>query len=315
MINTLGRCVGTYGHVQLARYKPQNTLYCIKALHKYTIYRLKQVEHAINEKDILASVSHPGIVRLFGSTNDKQNLYLILEYVPGGDLFHYIRKFGRLNLGTVKVYVAELVLIIEYLHSKNIVYRDLKPENILVDKSGHLKLTDFGFSKFLYDRTWTLCGTPEYMAPEIILGHGHTKSVDWWSLGILTFEMLAGFPPFTHENTLGLFEKIKEPQNLVYPNFFTVEAIDFISRLLEVDSSRRLGVMCRGVIDIKLHPFFSGLNWSGIAERKHPPPYKPKIKNSEDISNFQNDLPTVSPQVFEPEGDIPANVLQFFDNF
>lgn len=232
-------------------------------------------------------------------------------------MFSYIRKFGRLNLGTVKIYVAELVIILEYLHTSNIVYRDLKPENILLDKSGHLKLTDFGFSKFLYDRTWTLCGTPEYIAPEIILGHGHTKAVDWWSLGVLTYEMLAGYPPFTHENTLGLFEKVKEPQTLVFPNFFTPDAVDLIQKLLVVDPSRRLGVTCRGAIDIKLHPFFAGLNWSGISERKHPPPYKPKIKNSEDVSNFTQDFRTVvPPQVTEDDNiAIPSNVQQFFDTF
>uniref|UniRef100_A0A6B2LJU5 Protein kinase domain-containing protein n=1 Tax=Arcella intermedia TaxID=1963864 RepID=A0A6B2LJU5_9EUKA len=195
----------------------------------------------------------------------------------------------------------------------------MKPENILVDKSGHLKLTDFGFSKFLFDRTWTMCGTPEYLAPEIISGHGHTKAVDWWSLGILIYEMLAGYPPFNDENKLRLFSRISEPEKMTFPDFFTPDSIDLIRKLLVTDPSRRLGVMCRGVIDIKLHPFFSGINWSGVAERKNPAPFKPKLKNCEDTSNFTDGIEELESPYheipFEENCPVPPSVNQIFDSF
>jgi len=319
MLKILG--IGTYGKVQLARYKPENTFYCIKILNRYTIFRHKQIEHVQNEKNVLASVRHPNIVRLFGSTNDSENLYLVMEYIPGGELFTYIRRFGKLNFGTVKFYVAELVLVLEYLHSRNLIYRDLKPENILLDSEGNVKLTDFGFSKFVTDRTWTMCGTPDYLAPEVIAGQGHGKAVDWWSLGILVFEMLAGYPPFTDENTLGLFAKIREPGLLVYPEFFPPEAVDFIRNLLVVDPTRRLGMTRRGVLDIRAHPFFNGIDWNGIAERKTPAPLKPKLKGPEDTSNYScgtesmgnsalNDVP-----VTQQDLPVPEEVQQFFNTF
>lgn len=313
--------IGTYGKVQLARYKPENTYYCVKILSRYTIFRHKQIEHVQNEKNVLNSVRHPGIVRLFGTTSDTENLYLLMEYVPGGELFTYIRKFGKLSFTTVRFYVAELVLVLEYLHGRNLIYRDLKPENILLDADGHVKLTDFGFSKMVTDKTWTMCGTPDYLAPEVISGQGHGKAVDWWSLGVLVFEMLAGYPPFTDENTMALFDKIREPYNLIYPESFIPEAVDLIKKLLVIDPTRRLGVTRNGVMEIKLHPFFNGLDWQGAAERKTPPPLKPKVKGPDDTSNYNlsgesfgtsalNDVP-----LSERGVPVPDEISYIFDTF
>jgi serine/threonine protein kinase len=188
------------------------------------------VEHVLNEKSLLSTIDHPGIIKLYTTWNDLNNLYLLLEYVPGGELFYYIRLYGQLTLEMTRFYCAEIILILEYLHSRNFIYRDLKPENILLDCDGHLKLIDFGFAKFVIDRTWTMCGTPSYLAPEIIAGNGHGRAVDWWSFGILFFEMLAGYPPFIDDNPSYLFSKIRQPETIVYPDFFTLETIDLIKK-------------------------------------------------------------------------------------
>jgi len=288
----------------------------MKMLKRYTIFRHKQVEHIRNEKAVMSTLSHPGIVRLLGSCSDTTYLYLLMEYVPGGELFSYIRRYGKLYTNIAKFYAAELVDIIDYIHSKNIIYRDIKPENILLDIDGHVKLTDFGFAKYVEDRTWTICGTPDYLAPEVIAGNGHGKAVDWWSLGILLFEMLAGHPPFMDENALVLFTKIREPDRLVYPDMFSPEAVDLLKRLLVVEPTRRLGMMRRGALDIKCHPFFNGIDWSSIAERKTPPPIKPKISSTYDISNYAcNQESAVETVEMEEDVPVPPDIQQFFDEF
>jgi len=258
-LQTLG--MGTFGRVKLCVHKETHQYYCMKILRKQVIYRYKQVEHLQNERNVLRNVRHPGIVQLFATFRDDCNIYFLMEYVPGGELFMYIRKFGKLDEHIVKFYAAELVLILEYLHSKSIVYRDLKPENVLLDERGHIKLTDFGFSKMVTDRTWTMCGTPDYLAPEIISGIGHSFAVDWWSLGVLIFEMLAGYPPFTDHSTLALFEKIRNAESLVMPAHFSSSAVDLIRRFLRVDPTRRLGHTKGGVQEIKEHAFFADVNW------------------------------------------------------
>ncbi|KAI4466026.1 cyclic nucleotide-dependent protein kinase [Holotrichia oblita] len=154
----------------------------MKILNLADIIRLKQVEHVKNEKNILMEIRHPFIVNLFWCHRDDTSIYMLFEYVCGGELFSYLRNSGRFSSQTANFYACEIITAIDYLHQKNIVYRDLKPENLLLDKEGHLKITDFGFAKKLTDRTWTLCGTPEYLAPEIIQSKGHNKAVDWWAL-------------------------------------------------------------------------------------------------------------------------------------
>lgn len=154
------------------------------------VIRLKQVEHVKNEKHILEEMHHPFIVKLYSSWRDNSSLYMLFDYVCGGELFSYLRNSGRFTLGTANFYACEVILALEYLHSQSVVYRDLKPENLLLDREGHIKIIDFGFAKKLTDRTWTLCGTPEYLAPEIIQSKGHNKAVDWWALGKLLFEKL-----------------------------------------------------------------------------------------------------------------------------
>ena len=188
----LDRTIGTgsFGRVMIVYVKKDRAQrYAMKMLKKENIVKMKQVEHTLNERKILSSIDFPFVVKLFYSFKDTSNLYMVLEYVSGGEMFTHLRKTGRYTEDTAKFYASQIVLTFEYLHYLNIVYRDLKPENVLYDATGFIKLTDFGFAKIIKDRTWTLCGTPEYLAPEIILSRGYNKAVDWWALGVIIYEM------------------------------------------------------------------------------------------------------------------------------
>eukprot|EP00002_Diphylleia_rotans_P030790 TRINITY_DN6367_c0_g1_i2.p1 TRINITY_DN6367_c0_g1~~TRINITY_DN6367_c0_g1_i2.p1 ORF type:complete len:372 (+),score=50.54 TRINITY_DN6367_c0_g1_i2:46-1161(+) len=199
---------GTFGRVQVCRCQKNANFYAMKIMKKLEVVRLKQVEHINTEKRILNQLRHPFIVTLYCSFQDDRSLYMLLEYINGGEIFSHLRRMGRFAPEAARFYSAQIVLILEYLHSLDIVYRDLKPENLLLDRQGYLKITDFGFAKVVIDRTWTLCGTPEYLAPEIIQSKGHGKGVDWWALGVLIYEMLVGYPPFFDDHPFGVYEKI-----------------------------------------------------------------------------------------------------------
>ena len=186
-----------------------------------------------------------------------------------------------------RLYCGQIVSIFEYLHSKNIVYRDLKPENILIDKSGYLKLTDFGFAKTIEGRTYTLCGTPEYLAPEIILNKGHGKPVDWWTTGILLYEMIAGIDPFSDDDPMMVYQKILKGK-IKFPSNFDSNAKSLIKHLLEADLTKRYGNLKGGVSDIKGHRLFKTMDFSQLLAKHLPAPYIPKVKNNGDISNFSS---------------------------
>jgi protein kinase A len=193
-IQTLG--TGSFGRVILVKHKTTKQYHAMKVLDRQKVVKLKQVEHTLNEKLILQAITLPFIVHLDYSFKDNSNLYMVLEFVNGGEMFSHLRNVGKYSEEDTMFYASQIVLAFEYLHSLDIIYRDLKPENILIDQTGYLKVTDFGFAKRVKGRTWTLCGTPEYLAPEIILSKGYNKAVDWWSFGVLVYEMAAGFPPF-----------------------------------------------------------------------------------------------------------------------
>ena len=200
----------------------------------------------------LQEINHPFLVDLTWSSKDKSFLYMLFPYVSGGELFSYLRSAGRFNSATTFFYSAEIVSALDYLHSLSVVYRDLKPENLLIDRDGHLKITDFGFAKRISDRTWTLCGTPEYLAPEIIQSKGHNRAVDWWALGILVYEMLAGYPPFFDDNPFGIYEKILSGK-IEWPRHIDPVAKDLIKKFLVQDRTKRLGNMKNGTEDVKRH--------------------------------------------------------------
>lgn len=283
---TLG--TGTFGRVRLVSYRHKNkkTFYfALKMLKKTEIIRLKQVEHIKAEKAILSRISHPFIVNLYAHFQDEAYLYMLMEYVIGGELFSQLRKVGRFSNDTSKFYSAEIVMALAYLHDKKIVYRDLKPENLLIDKDGHMKITDFGFAKVVEGRTWTLCGTPEYLAPEIIQSKGHGKAVDWWALGILIYEMLAGYPPFYDENPFGIYQKILAGR-IEFPRHFDNGAKELIKKLLTADRTKRFGCLKNGAEDIKKHRWFRGVDWNKVYARKVRPPFTPAFRSQNDTSNF-----------------------------
>eukprot|EP01067_Filipodium_phascolosomae_P007546 Filipodium_phascolosomae@DN608_c0_g1_i1.p1 len=284
MQKTLG--TGSFGRVKFAKYRPTGEYFAVKILKKSAIIRLKQVDHITSEKKILKSISHPFIVNLYGAFHDSRYLYLVLEYIVGGEFFTHLRKAGRFDNETAKFYAAQITSIFEYLHSKSIVYRDLKPENILLCADGYLKLTDFGFAKFIEFRTYTLCGTPEYIAPEVLLNKGHSKPVDWWTLGILIYEMIVGYPPFVDEDPMGIYQKILSGK-IVFPKFFDRNAKLLVKKLLTADLGKRFGNLRNGVEDIKTCKWFVGLSWHDLHMKKIPAPYKPVVKSAADTSNFE----------------------------
>ncbi|KAM9967570.1 hypothetical protein ACTFIW_001654 [Dictyostelium discoideum] len=277
---------GTFGKVYLIQNTKDGCYYAMKCLNKAYVVQLKQVEHLNSEKSILSSIHHPFIVNLYQAFQDEKKLYLLFEYVAGGEVFTHLRKSMKFSNSTAKFYAAEIVLALEFLHKQNIVYRDLKPENLLIDNQGHIKITDFGFAKRVEDRTFTLCGTPEYLAPEIIQSKGHGKAVDWWALGILIFEMLAGYPPFYDDDTFAIYNKILAGR-ITFPLGFDVDAKDLIKRLLTADRTRRLGALRDGALDVKNHRWFSDINWERLYQRRDNGPFIPKIQHQGDSSNFE----------------------------
>ncbi|KAJ2847529.1 cAMP-dependent protein kinase catalytic subunit [Coemansia brasiliensis] len=283
LLHTLG--TGTFGRVFLCQSRLTQRFYAMKVLRKSQVVKLKQVEHINNEKSILEVSRHPFIVQLECTMQNERNLYMLMEYVPGGELFSHLRRAGRFPDDVARFYAAEIVLALDYLHSMKIIWRDTKPENILLDAAGHVKLTDFGFAKRVEERTWTLCGTPEYLAPEIIQSKGHGKAVDWWALGILIFEMLAGYPPFYDDNPFGIYEKILEGK-LVFPAFFSTAAKDLIQRLLTADVSKRLGNLQGEGSDVKAHPWFAMIDWDVLVRRRVPAPIVPPHRHPGDTCNF-----------------------------
>ena len=293
-LETIG--VGSYGRVRLCRNKKTNKVFAVKMLKKSEIIRMKQVDHVFSEYTILASIFHPFIVELKGvNFTDPSYLYFILEYIPGGEMFTLLRDKNSFPANQAKFYAAHIVTIFDYLHPKNIIYRDLKPENILIQPSGFLKLTDFGFAKYITGQTYTLCGTPEYLAPEIIANKGHGKPVDWWTLGVLLYEMMVGIDPFNDPDPMMVYQKIIKGK-IKFPKNIDKDGKSLIKHLLVGDVSKRYGCLKRGVKDIIQHKFFENFDWNGLLFRTMRPPYVPKVKNNEDTANY-NEYPDSNSEV------------------
>ncbi|SPO40932.1 probable protein kinase A, catalytic subunit [Pseudozyma flocculosa] len=270
---TLG--TGSFGRVHLVRSRHNQRFYAIKVLRKDQVVKMKQVEHTNSERAVLSIVRHPFLVNLWGTFKDPTFLYMVMDYVPGGELFTLLRKSLRFPHPVAKFYAAEVALAIDYLHQNNIVYRDLKPENILLGADGHLKITDFGFAKYVPDVTWTLCGTPDYLAPEIVSSKGYNKSVDW-------------HPPFFTEdgNPIKLYEKIIACK-VRYPPYFEAGVKDLLKSLLTADLSKRFGNLHRGSKDIFEHLWFAEVDWDRLYRRDIPAPYLPTVTVDGDSSQFE----------------------------
>lgn len=296
---------GNFGTVKICKDIKTGTTYAMKMLLKSEIIRLKQIDHMRNELTILTEVEHPFIVKFFGFTQDCQYLYYLLEFIPGGELFSLLRDETKFPVEKAAFYSAQIVSTFEYLHSKGIVFRDLKPENILIGTDGYLKLTDFGFAKRLAkgEQTFTLCGTPEYLSPEIILNKGHSHAVDWWTLGILLYEMTVGIDPFSDEDPMNIYKKVVVGK-VMYPGEIDKDAKDLIKNLLVSDLSKRFGCLKDGVNDIKNHKFFSKSNFNNILLKSVKPSYVPVLEKPDDTIYFNEyPEPTVKPPKVNPTND------------
>ncbi|KAK7560828.1 kinase-like domain-containing protein [Phyllosticta paracitricarpa] len=282
---TLG--TGSFGRVHLVQSKHNQRFYAIKVLKKAQVVKMKQVEHTNDERKMLQKVKHPFLITLWGTFQDSKNLYMVMDFVEGGELFSLLRKSQRFPNPVAKFYAAEVTLALDYLHSLNIIYRDLKPENLLLDRHGHLKITDFGFAKEVPDITWTLCGTPDYLAPEVVASKGYNKSVDWWSLGILIFEMLCGFTPFWDSGSpMKIYENILKGR-VKYPPYVHPDAQDLLQKLITPDLTKRLGNLHGGSKDVMQHPWFAEVTWERLAKKDIDAPYVPPVRaGAGDASQF-----------------------------
>jgi serine/threonine protein kinase len=283
---------GTFGQVFQVRKRDTQRIYAMKVLSKKVIVQKKEVAHTLGERNILvrtASSDSPFIVGLKFSFQTPSDLYLVTDYMSGGELFWHLQKEGRFNETRAKFYVAELILALQHLHKHNIVYRDLKPENILLDANGHIALCDFGLSKANLvgtDTTNTFCGTTEYLAPEVLLDeHGYTKMVDFWSLGVLVFEMCCGWSPFYADDTQQMYRNIAFGKVRFPRDALSVEGRNFVKGLLNRNPRHRLGANS-GAAELMAHPFFADIDWNLLAQKKVVPPFKPKLKSELDVSNF-----------------------------
>ncbi|KAK8055463.1 hypothetical protein PG993_000690 [Apiospora rasikravindrae] len=285
MLRTLG--TGSFGRVHLVQSKHNQRYYAIKVLKKAQVVKMKQVEHTNDERKMLSEVKHPFLITLWGTFHDCKNIYMVMDFVEGGELFSLLRKSGRFPNPVAKFYAAEVTLALEYLHAKNIIYRDLKPENLLLDRHGHLKITDFGFAKRVPDKTWTLCGTPDYLAPEVVSNKGYNKSVDWWSLGILIYEMLCGYTPFWDSGSpMKIYENILRGK-VKYPQYINPDAQNLLQSLITHDLTKRLGNLYNGPQDVKNHPWFAEVTWDRLLRKDIDAPYTPPVKaGAGDASQF-----------------------------
>ncbi|EGR30978.1 protein kinase domain protein [Ichthyophthirius multifiliis] len=311
LIKVIGK--GSYAKVVLVKKKSDGKIYAIKMLKKSYIEHKKQVEHTKIERNILVSATHPFIIKLHYSFQNERKLFFVLEYCPGGELFNLLCKYRRFDEYTTKFYASQIVLALEYLHERNIIYRDLKPENVLIDKEGYLKIADFGLSKKnIHGQTAvSICGTPEYLAPEVLLKKGHGKPVDWWTLGCFIYELITGLPPFYKEDRKQLFECIK------YNNFPQIkdsvkaspELKNLISGLLEKNPDQRLGYQSSN--QIKQHPFFAKIKWDYLINKQIVAPFIPKIKNELDTKYFDPEFAKLDIQSYGSEINSLENQVKY----
>ena len=300
-LKLLGR--GSFGEVLLVRLKANKKVYAMKILSKNLLKIKKQQAHTKTERDLMVKINCPFIVNIKSAFQDVSKLYIVSEFMQGGDMFYHMHD-GQIVIFSnekTRFYILELVLALEALHKNNMVYRDLKPENILLDSKGHVKLTDFGLSKILEteeDKAFTICGTPQYLAPEVLEKKGYDKAVDWWSLGCVMFEMLVGKLPFAIKRGVKMNKNIYN-QGVVYPKNMNGIAKDFIQKLLIINPDERLGSGPNGSEDIKKHPYFKGVHWKDAWLKKIKPPFIPKLKNDTDLRYFDTmftDEPIDGPQ-------------------
>ena len=303
---------GSFGKVMQVQKRDTHRIYALKTIRKAHIISRSEVAHTLAERSVLAQINNPFIVPLKFSFQSPEKLYLVLAFVNGGELFHHLQKEQRFDINRARFYAAELLCALECLHGFNVIYRDLKPENILLDYTGHIALCDFGLCKLDMkdeDRTNTFCGTPEYLAPELLTGAGYTKAVDWWTLGVLLYEMLTGLPPFYDENTNDMYRKIlTEPLHFPGTDIVPPAARDLLTKLLDRNAEKRLGA--KGAAEIKAHYFFHSIDWRKLLERKYEPSFKPNVVDARDTANFDREFTSEAPMDSYVDGPMLSQTMQ-----
>jgi serum/glucocorticoid-regulated kinase 2 len=299
MLCVIGK--GAYAKVVLVKHKSTGEIMALKILKKEMVEKRKQQEHVKTEREVLATVTHPFIAKLYYAFQNEKKLYFALEYCPGGELFNLLQKRKYFTEDQARFYISQVVLALEYLHSKDFIYRDLKPENVLLDKQGYIRITDFGLSKGNIKGgkdAKSVCGTPEYLAPEVIMRQGHGKAVDWWTVGCIIYELLTGLPPYYTSDREELFDRIKL-SNVKYPSNFSTPVKDLLNGLFQKDPENRLGGGPEGAKAIKNHPWFSSIDWDAIMRKEVKAPFVPVIRDELDVSNFDPEFTETAVESFK----------------
>lgn len=300
-LKVLGK--GTFGKVILCREKTTSHLYAIKILKKEIIIKKDEVEHTKTENRVLQTTRHPFLIGLKYSFTTEDRLCFVMEYVNGGELFFHLSRERQFSEERTRFYGAEIISAIDYLHKRGIIYRDLKLENLLLDKDGHIKIADFGLCK--EDIQWgkttkTFCGTPEYLAPEVLEDNDYGRAVDWWGVGVVMYEMMIGRLPFYNRDHDILFELILM-EEVRFPKTISAEAKELLGGLLVKDPEHRLGGGKEDAKDIMNHPFFSSINWSDLEKRRVTPPFKPQVTNDTDTRYFDSEFTGESVELTPPD--------------
>lgn len=315
LLRVIGK--GSFGKVFQAKKHDSGRIYALKVIRKSHIAsRPGEITHILAERTVLQKVNNPFIVGLKFSFQNTDRLYLAMPLINGGELFNHLQREGSFDIVRTRFYAAELLCALEHLHSFDVIYRDLKPENILLDYKGHIALCDFGLCKLDMkndSKTDTFCGTPEYIAPELLQAKGYTRSVDWWTLGTLLFEFLTGLPPFYDKNTNTMYQKILQDP-LKFPSNMVSSAKSIITELLQRDPTKRLG--SGGADEIKRHMFFASIDWQKLMAKKIQPPFKPNVTDNIDVSNFDAEFTSENPtSSIIADSNLSQTVQKQFEGF
>jgi len=281
--------VGSFGYVRLSKHKPTGQTFALKAMHKAHIIKTKQEAHIINERRIAYAVDHPNLLSLLESYQDNDHIYMLTELLQGGELFSLLMEFDVFDEAMTRFYFAQVVSGFSALHQVGIVYRDLKPENLMLDTAGYLRIVDYGFAKLVGEAlTYTLCGTPEYLSPEVVQNKGHGLPTDWWSAGVLLYELLNGTSPFARDSQMELMKAIVRVDYSLPAEIESSQAAPLIRRLLVLDPALRLGSGQTKSAEVVADPFFASIDWDQLFNKQMPAPWKPKISGSLDTSRFDD---------------------------
>ena len=302
MLKVLGK--GTFGKVMLSKEKGTQDLYAVKILKKDTILAKDEVAHTMTENAVLQETKHPFLTALKCSFQTPELLVFVMEYVSGGELFFHLSREKIFSEDRTRFYTAQISHAMTYLHTKGVIYRDLKLENLLLDAKGNIKITDFGLCKKEMEfgtTTSTFCGTPEYLAPEVLEDNDYDRAVDWWGTGVVMYEMICGHLPFYNRNHEVLFDLILH-EEIKLPDHLSANAKDILAKILVKDPKHRLGSSTRDGEEVMEHPFFAPLDFDKLLRGELKPPFTPKIKGKMDVSNFDTCFTSEKAQITPPDG-------------